>query len=115
MALIPQDELAILKIASDVKEVAASAKLEAEKMAIAKLINSSANTGQYVALYNHEISDDMKEILKGQGYTLAKRSSQFCADPETQYIIGWNNNVKYPNSNTEPDNSDTDPQDGEGE
>ena len=92
MALIPQDELPILKSASDVKSIADNAPLEAEKMAVAKLINSAANTGQYSVLYNHELSDAMKDVLEVQGYTLFKRSKTFCADPDTQYIIKWKQN-----------------------
>jgi len=89
MALIPQDELADLKSASDVKTVADSALQTAETMAIAKLINSSANTGQYEVLYNHEISEDVITVLEGQGYTVTRRSSVICADPKYQYTISW--------------------------
>lgn len=89
MALIPQDELPVLKSASAVKTVADGAKLEAEKMAIAKLINSAANTAQYTVLYNHPISDEMLEILEGQGYTVTHPSKRLSADPETQNIISW--------------------------
>ena len=89
MALIPQDELPTLKSASDVKSVADSAELEAEKMAVAKLINSAANTGQYTVLYNHPISDELLQLLKGQGYTVKNPPKRLSADPETQNIISW--------------------------
>lgn len=89
MALIPQDELPDLKNASDVKTVADSAMLDAETMAVAKLINSSANTGQYEVLYNHELSETLITSLEGKGYTVTRRSSVFCADPKYQYTISW--------------------------
>lgn len=89
MALIPQDELATLKNASDVKTVALSAAEDAEKMAIAKLINSSANTGQMEVLYNHEISESVITALEGLGYTVNKLSPKVSADPKYQYTISW--------------------------
>lgn len=89
MALIPQEELPVLKSASDVKSVSDGAELEAELMAIAKLINSSANTGQYTVLYNHPISEDALAELEGKGYKVEQRSARFTADPETQYVISW--------------------------
>lgn len=89
MALIPQDELATLKSASDVKTVASSAAEDAEKMAIAKLINSSANTGQMEVLYNHEISSSVVGVLEGMGYTVTRLSSKVSADPKYQYTISW--------------------------
>lgn len=90
MALFKQEELPTLVSASEAKSVADSAPFEAEKMALAKLINSSANTGQYRVLYNHPISDEALEELKSQGYEVIKRSKLHSADPESQYIISWN-------------------------
>lgn len=90
MALYKQDELPVLNSASDVKTVAEGAPLEAEKMAIAKLINSAANTGQFHVLYNHDISDDMLTVLETEGYTVKQRSKIISATPEYQYIISWN-------------------------
>lgn len=89
MALFKQEELPVLVSALNVKSVADSAPLEAEKMAIAKLINSAANTGQYSVTYNHEISDDMKDILKGMSYKVTNKSQVYCADPKYQYTISW--------------------------
>ncbi len=89
MALIPQDEYAVLKSASEVKGVADSALLEAEKMAIAKLINSTANTGEYMVLYNHDISEEMQGILESMGYFLSKKPEKYSADPKFQWIIRW--------------------------
>ena len=89
MTLYKQEDLPVLNNASDVKTVADGALLEAEEMAIAKLINSTANTGEYEVLYNRPISDDMIQTLEGKGYTVKKKSPIFSADPKTQYIISW--------------------------
>ncbi len=89
MALITPDNLATLISASSAKSVADGAPLDAEKMALAKLINSAANTGQYEVLYNHKISDDAKTALEGQGYTITQRSSKVTSSPEYQYLISW--------------------------
>ena len=89
MALIPQEDLATLQTASAVKTVADDAAFDAEIMALAKLINSSANTGQYRVLYNHEISEDAKTELEGKGYTVQKRSKLISSSPEVQNIISW--------------------------
>ena len=89
MALIAPDELPVLRPASDVADVAANAKLDAEKMALAKLINSTANTGEYTALYNNQISDEAIAALESEGYTVTQRSPVRTADPKFQYIISW--------------------------
>ena len=89
MALIPQDELATLKNASDVKTVADSALSDAEEMAVAKLINTSANTGEYTVLYNNALLTSTISTLEGKGYTVTQRSDRMTADPKFQYIISW--------------------------
>ena len=89
MALIPVDEYATLKSASEVKSVADSSQLEYEKMSIAKLINSSANSGQYEILYNHDISEAMLDALKGQGYKVTRRPLPDHANNPFQFIIRW--------------------------
>lgn len=89
MALFTQEELPILKSASEVKSVSDTAEFESEKIRVAKLINSSANTGQYVVLYNHDMSDKLKELLEGQGYKIKNLSKYISADPQYQYEISW--------------------------
>jgi len=89
MALIPQEELPVLKSAADVKSVSDNAKFDAEKMAVAKLINSTANTGEYTVLYNNQLSDDVITELESEGYTVTQRSPLMTAEPKFQYIISW--------------------------
>lgn len=90
MALIPKEDFAILKSASEVKSVSDSAPLEAEKAAIAKLVNTAANTGQYEVLYNHDISDEMMDVLKGMSYTITRRPLPEKNTPNPfQFIISW--------------------------
>lgn len=70
MSLIPQDELKELKSAADVKAVSDTAAYELEKIGVANLINSAANTGETCVVLNHKLSAEMITLLKGNGYTL---------------------------------------------
>ena len=70
MALIPMDELQQLKAASDVKTVANTAEADQQEQAIAYLINTAANCGQYDVAYNGKIIDSVKTKLEGQGYPI---------------------------------------------
>lgn len=89
MALITPDNISTLLAASAVKAVAEGAPLDAEKMAVAKQINTAANTGQMKVLYNHKMSEDLITYLEGQGYTVKQIPATFTANPEYQYIISW--------------------------
>lgn len=89
MSLIPENQYAVLQSASSVKFVSDTAVVDSEEVAVAKLINSSANTGQTVVLYNHTLTDETISTLEGQGYTVKQRPAAFCADPRYQYIISW--------------------------
>ena len=89
MALITPDNISTLLAASAVKAVAESAPLDAEKMSVAKLINTSANTGQMKVLYNHKMSEDLITYLEGQGYTVKQIPATLTANPEYQYVISW--------------------------
>ena len=89
MALIPENEYAILLSESDVKSVSDDALKDSQEAAIAKLINSSANTGQTCVLYNHPISDDVIQVLESDGYTVKQRSKYLTSSPEWQYLISW--------------------------
>ena len=70
MALIPMDELQQLKAASAVKTVANTAEADQQEQAIAYLINTAANCGQYDVTYNGKIIDSVKTKLTNQGYTI---------------------------------------------
>lgn len=70
MALIPMDELQQLKAASTVKTVANTAEADQQEQAIAYLINTAANCGQYDVTYNGKIIDSVKTKLTSQGYTI---------------------------------------------
>jgi len=87
MSRIPQDELTILKAATAVKTVAASAVAELEEMSVAHLINTAANTGEYQAVYSKPISSALRTKLEGQGYTLS--SPYPIAKPGDETIISW--------------------------
>jgi hypothetical protein len=70
MSLIPMNELQQLKVASAVKTVAASAEADQQEHAIAYLINTAANCGQYDVTYNGRLIDSVKTKLENQGYTI---------------------------------------------
>ena len=70
MALIPMDELQQLKAASAVKTTANTAEADQQEQAIAYLINTAANCGQYEVAYNGKIIDSVKTKLESQGYTI---------------------------------------------
>ena len=70
MALIPIDELQTLKAASAVKTTANTAEADQQEQAIAYLINTAANCGQYEVSYNGKIIDSVKTKLENQGYTI---------------------------------------------
>ena len=70
MALIPIDELQTLKAASDVKTTASNAEADQQEQAIAYLINTAANCGQYDVSYNGKLIDSVKTKLESKGYTI---------------------------------------------
>jgi len=70
MSLIPMDKLQQLKAASAVKTVAAGAEADQQEQAIAYLINTAANCGQYDVTYNGKLIDSVKTKLENQGYTI---------------------------------------------
>lgn len=84
-SLIERASLDQLIPASDAKNIADAALELQEQRQIAYAINNAVNTGGYSCYYNHEISDNVKDIVEGQGYTLEK-------DPDavhTIYKISW--------------------------
>ena len=70
MTLIPMDELQTLKAASAVKTVANTAEADQQEQAIAYLINTAANCGQYEVSYNGKLIESVKTKLENQGYTI---------------------------------------------
>ena len=80
-------DLSEFKSASDVKSVADTAMFEHEKISVAGVINSAANTGEYRVMYNKYISKEMQELLKDNGYkvTLSRNSAR----SELPWIIDW--------------------------
>ena len=70
MALIPMDELQQLKAAAAVKTTANTAEADQQEQAIAYLINTAANCGQYEVTYNGKLIDSVKTKLTSKGYTI---------------------------------------------
>jgi hypothetical protein len=87
MSLIPQDELKELKSAADVKAVSDTAAYELEKIGVANLINSAANTGETCVVLNHKLSTELKEELESEGYTLKYNVAK--SNREDEVCISW--------------------------
>ena len=64
------DELQTLKNASDVKTTASNAEADQQEQAIAYLINTAANCGQYEVAYNGKIINSVKTKLESKGFTI---------------------------------------------
>lgn len=86
MALIPIEEISNLKSASEVKSVADTALDIIEEQQVAKLINIAANAGQHSAMWQHDMSDELKTKLESMGYTVYKKSN--AAIPNHIWYIG---------------------------
>ena len=86
MALIQKEELEELKSASDVKSVADTAVEEIERKQVAKLINLAANAGQHSAIWQHDMSDKLKEELESNGYSVVMKED--AAIPQHIWYIG---------------------------
>lgn len=68
--LIAEEDKATLYSASYVKDIADGAKLASDKAAVARLINSAANTGEHSVEINYPLSEDVIEALKSEGYAV---------------------------------------------
>lgn len=70
MALIPNDELTILKPASELLAVSVSAEADAQLKSIAYQLNSAANTGETSIQHEGRLLDEVVKKLKEHGYAL---------------------------------------------
>lgn len=87
MSRIPQDEMPILKPATDVKTVASTAVADMEEMAVAAMINNAANCGEYSVVCPRPISAALQTKLTSNGYTLTQPAP--IARPGDCWIISW--------------------------
>lgn len=83
--MFDKTQLTSLQPNTEVISTAESATDEHEIMQIAHVINSAANTGEHVILYNSRLSQPTREMLKFQGYDVQPNLAG--ADPESQWII----------------------------
>lgn len=75
--LISKDRINDLLPASEVKATANEAVAILEKQSVARLINLAANTGEHCAIWEHPLSSELENILKGQGYKITRMSPEF--------------------------------------
>lgn len=85
VGLIPYNELAELKLASDVKDISAGAKIAHQVSEVAYVINTAANTGEYRAYYNGELLPETIELLESNGYTIVANARSI----HSQSVISW--------------------------
>lgn len=71
-SLIPQDELTVLKPASEVKEVALAAHILHQFQTAAYNINTAANTGELRAIFIGDMYPEVKSKLEDEGYCVVK-------------------------------------------
>lgn len=87
MARIPQEDMPILQLATDVKTVASTAIADMEEMSVAAMINNAANCGEYSVTCSRPISAALQTKLTGMGYTLTQPAP--IARPGDCWIISW--------------------------
>ena len=76
--LISRDEMDVLIPASEAKAVADKAIEYHDKAAAAYLINEAANTGEHCVLWQHPMSEALRDVLEGAGYKVtAKKRTAF--------------------------------------
>ena len=85
--LIPKEEMAVLKSAAEVKQVADEAIELQDIASAAYIINEAANTGSHIAIWRHPVSDELRKTLEGQGYKITRRSQY--PDVEQWAITGF--------------------------
>lgn len=85
MALIPVEELSVLKPASEAKSVSQSALDSQQIMTVAHQINTAANTASTHVVYYGDLREATKKSLKDNGYKISQVPQQIgCA-----YKISW--------------------------
>lgn len=86
MALVDKDHMTELRPASDSKVTASTAEKDIQLQAVAYAINSAANTGEYTAVYQGKLLDEVKTELESNGYTLLQYTSVI---PDNSTVISW--------------------------
>lgn len=85
--LIPMDELTELKPASAVAAVSSEAVSILERQSVACAINQAANCGEHQIVWSHDLSDQLMQELKNNGYQLRQRTPVSAADRNPSWII----------------------------
>ena len=83
---VPENELGILKQASEVKTIADDAEKYAQEAAVAKEINMNANTGAYSVTINYPLMQEVIDDLETSGYAVTPTGK---VRPADQYRIDW--------------------------
>ena len=103
MSLVKRDEFSILRTASESAETAKNAEHDQQIMAVACLINESANTGLTQVLVQMKLLDSVKEELESKGYKI-KYVHNNAYDMQKHALVIWDN-FKAGDDFPEPSNS----------
>lgn len=86
VGLIPENEKASLKTATEAKAIADGAVLASTVAAIARQINDAVNSGEYKVKINYPLSADVISVIQANGYTIYPVGY---AKPTDSYEIDW--------------------------
>lgn len=87
MSLVDKDDMTTLRTAAESLATSQTAEDEIQLKAVAYAINSAANTGETVTVFQGELRENVKSEVEGKGYTIRYDSS--IAFPDRKAIISW--------------------------
>lgn len=85
--MIAKENLSTLLPASEVIQHAKSAVFEHELGAVARAINTNANTGETATVWNGPLSDEVKEKLEANNYIVKPHKDAYSRDIPNMYTI----------------------------
>lgn len=86
---IPREEMYILHSASELKDIADTAEVDAQKSSIAFSLNNAANTGETSVIWLGDMLDEVKEALESDSYTVEAYKTQDGEPSKFKYVISF--------------------------
>lgn len=87
--MIAPSDLSTLQSAAAVKAVASNALADQLEGAVARAINIAANTGETSVDWNGALTDEIKQTLESQGYTVKQLCDAYMRPVLNMYTIEW--------------------------
>ena len=87
--MIAPINLSTLQSASAVKIVASTAIVDHLQAAVARAINTAANTGEFSVAWNGYLSEAVKTELQTQGYKVVQSLDGYMRPIDNMYRIEW--------------------------